>query len=505
MLDIRLSSIRNRVSSILYLTDYFKIDCKMNQGNYPRIVIGGLSGDSGKTVITCGILTCFRDKGINVNCFKKGPDYIDAAWLSLASGKPARNLDTYMMGFNQVKKSFIKNADKNGINIIEGNRGIFDGVDCKGTHSTAELAKLFKSPVIIIQNIFKVTRTAAAFIKGCMAIDPDLKIAGVILNQVAGNRHSSIAKTAIEEETGIPVLGTIPKLSEKYILPSRHLGLILPEELEKKNIIMQNLKNTVEDNVDVSKILQVAYNADSLEDEETKDSEKEPKVNSDKVKIGYFKDKSFSFYYPENLEMLSEAGADLVPISPTNKIQSTQNLDDIDALYIGGGFPEMNLPELVSNNEMIDKIKILAENGLPIYAECGGLMYLAKKITWKGNEYKLSGILPIEIQMHNKPQGHGYCEAVVDNENSFYKTGTVIKGHEFHYSKINSYEPGIKSVLSVSRGTGCFENRDGINYKNVFAGYIHIHAIATPEWVDGMINSAKNYKNFKKNIPELMG
>jgi cobyrinic acid a,c-diamide synthase len=481
------------------------ITSTMNRNNYPRIVIGGLSGDSGKTVITCGLLACFGDKGINVNGFKKGPDYIDASWLSLVSGKPARNLDTYMMGFKQVKKSFLKNADKDGVNVIEGNRGIFDGVDSKGTHSTAELAKLLKSPVIIIQNISKVTRTAAAFIKGCLTIDPDLKIAGVILNQVAGNRHSSIAKTAIEDETGIPVLGTIPKLSEKYILPSRHLGLIMPEEFEQKNIIMQNLKNIVEDNVEVSKILQAAYNADSLKGEGAEGSEKEQGVMTDKVRIGYFKDKSFSFYYPENLEMLSEAGANLIPISPINKTESIQSLDDIDALYIGGGFPEMNLSELVSNKEMMDKIKKLAEAGVPIYAECGGLMYLAKKITWKGNEYKLAGVLPIEIQMHNEPQGHGYCEAVVDVENPFYKIGTVIKGHEFHYSKINSYEPGIKSVLSVSRGTGCFDSRDGINYKNVFAGYIHIHALATPEWIDGMINSAKNYKNFKKKIPVIAG
>ena len=477
----------------------------MNRNNYPRIVISGLSGDSGKTVITCGLLSCFRDKGIDVNGFKKGPDYIDAAWLSLASGKPARNLDTYMMGFNQVKKSFLKNADKNDINIIEGNRGLFDGVDSKGTHSTAELAKLLKSPVIIIQNISKVTRTAAAFIKGCMTMDPELNIAGVILNQIAGKRHSSVAQTAIEEETGIPVLGTIPKLSEKYILPSRHLGLIMPEEFEQKNIILQNLTNILEENVDVSKIMDIANDAPKLDNSEFEYSERVQKVDSYKVRIGYFRDKSFSFYYPENLEMLSEAGADLIPISPTDKTESTQALEDIDALYIGGGFPETNLAELVSNNETINEIKRLAEAGLPIYAECGGLMYLAKKISWKGNEFKLAGVLPIEIQMLNKPQGHGYCKAVVDKENSFYKIGTIIKGHEFHYSKINSYEPGIETALSVSRGTGCFDNRDGINYKNVFAGYIHIHALATPEWAEGMINSAKNYKNIKKKIPELTG
>jgi cobyrinic acid a,c-diamide synthase len=477
----------------------------MNKNNYPRIVISGLSGDSGKTVIACGLIASLKDRGINVVGFKKGPDYIDASWLSLVSGKPARNLDTYMMGFDQVKKSFIKNADRNGINIIEGNRGIFDGVDSKGTHSTAELSKLLKSPVIIVQNISKVTRTAAAFIKGCINIDPDLKISGVILNQAAGIRHSSITKNAIEDETGIPVLGSIPRLSEKYILPSRHLGLITPEEFEQSNVIMRNLKNVLEDNVDVSKILEDASNADSIENESIEVSEEVVQKDSVQVKIGYFKNKSFSFYYPENLELLSEAGAELIPISPTNKIESIQLLDNVDALYIGGGFPEMNLPELASNKEMIENIKRLAENGLPIYAECGGLMYLAKKIMWKGKEYKLAGVLPIEIQMHNKPKGHGYCEVAVDNENPFFKTGTVIKGHEFHYSEINSCTGDVKSSLSVSRGTGCFNTRDGLIYKNVFAAYIHIHALAVPEWIDGMINSANKYKFLKKKIPAFAG
>ncbi|HKJ82045.1 MAG TPA: AAA family ATPase, partial [Ignavibacteriaceae bacterium] len=197
---------------------------------YSRIVIAGLAGDSGKTIVSCGLLSSFKSRGVNVTGFKKGPDYIDAAWLSLASGKPARNLDSFMMGFPEVKNSFLKRADKNGINIIEGNRGLFDGVNNKGTHSTAELASLLKAPVIIVQDISKVTRTAAASILGCVNLDRNINIVGVILNRAASERHSKIAKDAIEGETGIPVLGIIPKLPEKYILPERHLGLIMPEE-----------------------------------------------------------------------------------------------------------------------------------------------------------------------------------------------------------------------------------------------------------------------------------
>ncbi len=468
--------------------------------DYSRIIISGLAGDSGKTIVSCGLLTCLKSRGIDVLGFKKGPDYIDAAWLSLSSDKPARNLDTFMMGFPTVKKSFLKNAEKNGINIIEGNRGLFDGVDSKGTHSTAELAKLLQSPIIIVQDVSKVTRTAAASIAGCMKLDPDLKIEGVILNRVAGERHARIVKEAIEEETSIPVVGSIPKLSKKFILPSRHLGLITPDEFEQKSIFLRDLKNIIENNIDVSKILEIANKVPSIDlPQKNNDSKQIYDSSIEKVKIGYFKDQSFSFYYPENLEMLIEAGTELIPVSPTEGTLP----DDLDALYIGGGFPEMNLSGLASNKKMTIAIKTSAEEGLPIYAECGGLMYLAKEIIWKGKEHSLSGVLPIVIHMHDKPQGHGYCEALVDNENPFFKVGNVIKGHEFHYSKIYDYDAEIKSSLSVSRGEGCFNKRDGLTYKNVFATYIHVHALATPEWINGMIERAQEFKKFKKTFKSI--
>ncbi len=465
----------------------------MDLRNYPRIVISGLSGDSGKTVAACGLLSCFRDRGINVTGFKKGPDYIDAAWLSLSSGKPARNLDTYMMGFEKVKNSFLQNACSDGINIIEGNRGVFDGADSKGTHSTSELAKLLQAPVIIIQDVSKVTRTAAASILGCKSLAPELKIEGVILNQVAGKRHKKIVTEAIEELTGIPVVGVIPKLQNRLVLPSRHLGLITPGELELNTLIIDELKNIFEANVDIEKILKIALNAFPFDIKVNIKQQDENELAA--VKIGYFKDRAFSFYYPENLEMLQKEGAEIIPISSTHYA----SIDELDALYIGGGFPEMNLADLAAGKKITDGVKKLAESGLPIYAECGGLMYLAKEILWKGKNYPMSGVLPISISMHDRPQGHGYSEMIVDNENPFYDKGTVIKGHEFHYSKIDEYEPGLNSCLSVTRGTGCFNGRDGLTYKNVFASYIHVHALATPEWVKGMINSARNYKQIKSS------
>jgi cobyrinic acid a,c-diamide synthase len=307
-------------------------------------------------------------------------------------------------------------------------------------------------------------------------------------------RHGKVAKDAIEDITGIPVVGSIPKLKDKFILPSRHLGLITPEEYEKKSSIIKDLKFIIEDYVDISKILEIANIVPSLEKVEIEIPGNKTDAVIDKVKIGYFRDQSFSFYYPENLEMLESAGSEIIPISTTG----SKELEDLDAVYIGGGFPESNLTRLSMNREMIESLKRLAVEGLPIYAECGGLMYLAKVVEWKGKEYSLSGILPIKVRMNDKPQGHGYCEAIVDIDNPFFETGTVIKGHEFHYSNIYDYDPEINSALSIKRGVGCFNKRDGLTYKNVFASYIHIHALATPKWVEGMIKCAQNYRELKK-------
>ncbi len=468
----------------------------MNVKNFPRIVIGGLSGDSGKTVLSLAIIACLRDMGMNVSAFKKGPDYIDAAWLGLASGNPARNLDTYLMGFPKVYKSFLNNSSSADISVIEGNRGIFDGVDSKGTHSSAELAKLIQAPVIIVQNLSKVTRTAAALILGCLKLDPQLNIAGVILNQVAGERHLRVAKDSIEEITGIPVLGAIPKLPDKFVLPSRHLGLITPDEFENKPAIIEDLRKIVEENINLKKLLEIARLSPPLEQEDHK-TQSEIRMR-EKVKIGYFRDQAFSFYYPENLEALRDKSAELIAISA---IHDT-SLDDVDALYIGGGFPETNIAELELNRELMSSLKFLADNGLPVYAECGGLMYLAEDVEWKQRKYELTGVLPLSIKMHSRPQGHGYYRAIVEEGNPFFKAGTQLNGHEFHYSEA-ILNTDVKTTLSVIRGNGCFNRRDGLTYKNVFASYLHIHAYATPEWADGMIKCAGIYKK-SKNIKTLI-
>ncbi|MDQ1265735.1 MAG: cobyrinic acid a,c-diamide synthase [Bacteroidota bacterium] len=447
--------------------------------SYPRVTIAGLSGDSGKTFLTCGILSVLKAKGYSLAVFKKGPDYIDPAWLKIASETETRNLDTFLMGNDNILNSFTKNASGKDISVIEGNRGLFDGFDIQGSHSTAELAKLLKSPLILILNITKLTRTAAALVLGCKVLDKDLNIAGIILNHVAGKRHERTAKDAIENETGIPVIGSIPKLGAKDILPSRHLGLITPGEYSSAEKAIGIVKSAINDYVEIDKIIEIAISAPELQYQQLI----EKNIIKKNVKIGYFCDKIFSFYYPENLEALESKGAELLKISSIED----SCLPELDCLYIGGGFPESNIEELVNNRLLMQSVKYAAVNGLPIYAECGGLIYLCDSIEIDNNEYPLAGVFPLKIKMNQRPQGHGYCEAFVARANPFYKVGAFLKGHEFHYSRIIENDNKFDTCLDITRGTGAINGRDGLIYKNVFASYLHLHALGCPDWAEGMI------------------
>ncbi|ROL58762.1 hydrogenobyrinic acid a,c-diamide synthase (glutamine-hydrolyzing) [Bacteroidetes/Chlorobi group bacterium ChocPot_Mid] len=459
----------------------------------PRIMIAGLGGDSGKTFVSCGLLRYFMDKGLEVSGFKKGPDYIDSAWLKLASKKEVRNLDTYLIPKNEIIKSFIKNGTACDISIIEGNRGLFDGYDSKGSHSTAELAKLLGCPVVLVLTVKKITRTSAALVLGCKLMDKDLNIAGVIINQLAGKRHESIIRETIEDITGIPVIGAIPKLNSE-VMPSRHLGLITPDEYELAENAIKISAKAINDYVDTEKLLNIAKDSSLIQDYKNESDEKNSSLTisqrKNKIRIGYFCDRIFSFYYPENLESLADLGVELIKISSYND----KILPEIDALYIGGGFPESNIELLTSNKELMMSLKSAVESGLPVYAECGGLIYLGESINIDGKNHQLSGILPIKFMMSKKPMGHGYSEAIVDNDNPFFSNGTVMRSHEFHYSFIDESAPYVKTCLKVQRGVGAIDKRDGIIYKNVFGTYLHIHALGFRQWAEAMLNQANKYR-----------
>jgi cobyrinic acid a,c-diamide synthase len=480
--------------------------------NSPRLVIAGLAGDSGKSVVSMALLRALREAGTEVRAFKKGPDYIDTAWLSWASGEPARNLDTWLMGFPRAVQSFCAHASAGGINLIEGNRGLFDGVDVAGTHSTAELAKAIQAPVLLVLNVTKMTRTAAAVVLGCQQLDPDLRIAGVVLNHVASKRHETVVRDAIEGVCGIPVVGVVPKL-ESDALPERHLGLVTPEDHPAMKELPAVL-DKVASRLDLARIREIATGVNVLgsprltasiekPDDETPAHDEVASVGAENaVKIAVVRDAAFSFYYQENIEALSRAGAKVVFISA---LQSGELPEDVDAVYIGGGFPEVHAEKLEANAGFLHSLADRVAGGLPVYAECGGLMLLSRSIQWQGRRFRMVGVLPIDIDVGSAPQGHGYVEIAVDMPNPFYAVGTVLRGHEFHYSRIavastasgsaealNSEPPA--TACAVRRGTGAIGKRDGLIVNNVWASYTHLHAGATPEWAEGVIKLARQHR-----------
>jgi len=457
------------------------------KNEFPRIVIAGMAGDSGKTLIALSILSELRRLGIKTAAFKKGPDYIDSAWLGLASGSPARNLDIYLTGPDYVYRSFVTHAVPDGINIIEGNRGLYDGMDT-GKTSTAEIAKILKAPVILICSPVKMTRTAAAHVLGCQQFDPDVHIAGVILNRISSARHENVIKTAIEDECGIPVIGVIPDTEQNSVIPERHPGLVTPDEAMALAERIDTYSGFCEEYINLEKILEIARLAPVLD---IIPGESERKTGVPPVRIGYFFDYAFNFYYPENLEALSREGAELIKISALDDT----SLPVIDALYIGGGFPETEAEQLEHNISMKRAVKEAAESGMPVYAECGGLIYLTESLKWNDISYNLAGVFPVGVEMHDRPQDHGYCEIVVDCENPFFPPGTRYRGHEFHYTRIASGIDSVKSAYAVTRGVGCFNKRDGLLYKNVLAGYTHLHAGGAKDWAHGIVKAASTFKN----------
>ncbi|MCX7909545.1 MAG: hydrogenobyrinic acid a,c-diamide synthase (glutamine-hydrolyzing) [Ignavibacteria bacterium] len=461
----------------------------------PRVVIAGLSGDSGKTLVSVGLCSYLKNKGFTIFPFKKGPDYIDPMWLSIASGSNARNLDTFIMGKQSILHSFISNTHPNGIAIIEGNRGLFDGFDENGSHSTAELAKILESPVILVLNVQKMTRTTGVIAWGLRYFDIGLNVAGVIVNNYSGKRHKEIVSKSITEISGLPVIGAIPKIQDKILFPSRHLGLTTPYELNEKIEAIENARKIIEDYVETEKIIEIANRTNEIYVTKLEETKNFIKKN---VKIGYFWDKAFCFYYKENLEALEKFGAELIPTSP---IESS-TVPEVDGIYIGGGFPETNAFDLSSNLTFLVDFKNKVSNGLPVFAECGGLIYLADELEYNGS-YKLSGVLPVRVSLNSKPVGHGYFEGIIDRENPFFEVGTYIRGHEFHYSFISEYKMEIETAVKVIRGVGCSNNRDGLFLNNVFASYFHIHTCGSPFWAKNFVDLCYKNKLLYRNTIDI--
>jgi cobyrinic acid a,c-diamide synthase len=470
---------------------------RQQQMDFPRIVIAALRGGSGKTILSIGIIAAWKKLGKQVSSFKKGPDYIDAGWLALAAGRPCHNLDTFLIEKERVLQSFLLHAIKCDISVIEGNRGLYDGIDLEGSTSTAELAKLLKAPVILCIDSTKTTRTMAAAVLGCMKFDPDVEIKGVILNRVAGPRHEKILRTSIEYYCDIPVLGAVPKLDWQNF-PERHMGLIPTPEHSWAQDSINDVSQIADRYLDLDALAEVASHAAEIPLSATlRESIRHPRftptgIRHPETRIGIIEDSAFHFYYPENIEALEAAGAEIIFISPL----SSDTIPPVDALYIGGGFPETHARQLARNVKFREQLKSLAEEGLPIYAECGGLMYLGEELVLDENSYPMAGVLPIVFGFSKKPEGHGYTIVTVEEKNPYFKVGDQLKGHEFHYSRVLDWRGDDKDlVFAMKRGTGFINKRDGVRYKNVLATYTHMHALGTPFWAEALVRNAIAYQN----------
>jgi cobyrinic acid a,c-diamide synthase len=469
----------------------------------PGVIIAGLRGGSGKTVISLGICAAWKEKGLKVSPFKKGPDYIDAGWLARAAGNLCYNLDTYLCTPESVLDTYKKRIKDFDVAVVEGNRGLYDGIDTDGSTSTAEIAKLLNLPVVIVLDCTKATRTLAAMIFGCMQFDPDLKICGVILNRVAGKRHEEKVRINIEKFCKIPVFGAIPRLDNKLedgAFPERHMGLVTAEEhLFSQNAVLSAF-NFVRDNIDLDRLYNEISKEEYLSTDVNNISGALPAppaiVNSNpflipKVKIAVIRDSAFQFYYPDNIEALQNAGADIAYISPLKD----STIPDVHGIYMGGGFPETHALQLSQNKQFRESLKNLSQKGLPIYAECGGLIFLGESLMLDGKEYPMTGVFPIKFGLCKRPQGHGYTEVEIVNDSPFFKTGEIIKGHEFRYSSVISIDyQNNQMAFKMLRGKGIIDHKDGFVLNNTLGTYTHIHALGIPSWGTSFVLAAVKFR-----------
>jgi cobyrinic acid a,c-diamide synthase len=445
---------------------------------------------SGKTTLSIGLCAALVDRGFEVQPFKKGPDYIDPIWLGMAAGKPCYNLDFYVAGKQETIDDYCYRSRNAEICLIEGNKGLHDGLDLDGGNSNAALAKSLHSPVIMVVDARGTMRGIAPLLIGYQVFDKEVNIAGVIANMTGGKRHESKLRAAVEEYTDIPFLGALE--NEISIgLNERHLGLIPGYEDPGSKHKIATISRVVSDNVDLDKLIDIAQQAKSVTPA-TAPLPQKSEFNG--LRIGIARDRAFGFYYPGDLEAFSQAGAQLVPIDT----QRDQTLPPVDGLFIGGGFPERHAASLAANRGLRESIKYAIEAGLPTYAECGGLMYLSQNLTWNGECHDMVGVIDAQTLMYDRPQGRGYVK-LSENQGQHPWTlqsrpGKLLHAHEFHYSALQGLPDDGQFAYQVLRGKGIQQQQDGFVYKNLLASYTHLRNTAANPWVRRFLKFVQSNK-----------
>ena len=460
-----------------------------------RILISAAHKSSGKTTLTLGLCAALHARGLKVQPYKKGPDYIDPMWLSRASDRDCHNLDFQTMSNDEILATvtlYSKDAD---ISLIEGNKGLFDGVALDGSNSNAAIAELTKSPVILVIDTQGMTRGIAPLLLGYQTFNQDINIAGVILNKVGGPRHEQKLRDVIKQYTSIPVVGAVPRLKELNIT-ERHLGLIPSNEATDTNKVISQIAAIIEKYVDLDLFIKLSSEQIELPHTNYKIASEIKDVT---LKVAIARDAAFGFYYPGDLNAFKAEGVELVEFDTLND----KHLPQVDGLFIGGGFPESWMTELAANKSLRLEIKNAIEAGLPTYAECGGLMYLAQSINWQGKHSEMVGVIPADIKMNEKPQGRGYISLKRTPDFPWpanKKHENTISAHEFHYSGLENFETktqqnSVKYAYSMKRGSGIDGTHDGLIYKNLLANYAHLRDTSKHHWVTEFVEFIRHVKS----------
>ncbi|MBC6958684.1 MAG: cobyrinate a,c-diamide synthase [Lautropia sp.] len=475
-----------------------------------RWLVSAAHRSSGKTTVSIGLCAALRRRGLSVQPFKKGPDYIDPMWLTLAAGRACRNLDPHLAGPGEIEAAFLRHAHRADASLVEGNLGLHDGMAADGSDSNAALACRLGLPAVLVLDTRGTARGIAPLVLGYQAFEPRLRIAGVILNRVGGARHERRLREALERYTDVPVLGAIGE-NPRLAIVERHLGLVPGNEAQDAARIVETLAEAVAAGVDLDALLAATA---------THVAEPEPHAASPLVagpstaalpaaalpadeaplRIGIARDEAFGFYYVDDLEALQAAGAELVPFDTLRDAAPPE----VDGLFIGGGFPETLAARLAANHTLRSALRERIEAGLPVYAECGGLMYLARSIRWHGERHEMVGAIPADVVMHERAVGRGYV--TLRETDAFPWPGgpvATVHGHEFHHSGLENVAPGLRHAYRVVRGHGIDGSYDGIVHRNVLASYAHLRSVGGNRWPQRFVQFVRGVALARRERPTL--
>lgn len=464
--------------------------------NLPRLVIAGTHSGAGKTTLSTAIMAALNRAGYRVQPYKTGPDYIDPGYHTAATGRISRNLDSFFLGEDGVREMFFRSAAEADLSIIEGVMGLYDGLGATDWGSTAHVAKIIKAPVLLVVDARSMARSAAAMVLGYKMLDRDVNLCGVILNRVGSRRHYLLLKESIENLAGLPVMGYVSRQAG-LSLPERHLGLLPSSEKEGLSEHLELLASQVTEGIDLDLLAGVARQAESfhIPDFSMSESKAFPQKQADFIaRIGIVKDEAFTFYYQDGLDILQAMGAELVTCSV---LHDASLPTDLDGIYIGGGFPEMFLERLSQNHGFREDIRRAHELDMPIYAECGGLMYLTRSIIdFSGREYPMVGLVPGKCRMEKRRAALGYVYADVIKENIIAPAGTRLRGHEFHYSTLlmedESHGEACQAYVISKQGEN--GRPEGYARGNLLASYLHLHFAGCPQAARSFVEACARFR-----------